>query len=183
MPKRAEERQRGTASAGAPARTGAGAGSEGAELAERPRIRTRRPEPVGAGRAESAADRSAHDRGRLASEPAACARREQRRGELFNQYRRREPRPPKRQLKVGAGPELVGGRGLVPRHGAPEHRFSRVTAPVVTTSSEWRRPLRGPPVQYVSRRYDLSSGLSTPMPSPGLGGGICIYHCCNIKYV
>jgi len=70
MPERAEERQRGTASAGAAAMAGVGAGSQGAELAERLRNGPRRPEPLGAGRAESAADR----RGACGAEGAATRR-------------------------------------------------------------------------------------------------------------
>ena len=125
----------------------------------------------GACRAESAADR----RGACGAEGAATRR-------VIHQYRRRGPRPPKRQLKEGAGPEPVGGSGPVPRHGAPEHRFSRVTVPVVTTPSEWRRPLRGSLVQRVTvvRPHDwteYTDAVSRP------GDGICIYHCCNIEYV
>ena len=56
-----------------------------------------------------------------------------------------------------------------PQEEAPEHRFSRVTVPVATTPSEWRRPLCGSLVQRGTQRYDLTTGLSTPMPSPDLG--------------
>ena len=135
---RAPERCEGGKSAGAVRRSGAATGAPMPERAEeRPRggpapgpPSTAHPGSAcscGPGARRSAADRSAPNRARPAGAPAAGARREQRRGELFNQdVRRRGARPPhpgwrpeRGRLRPQSGGSLPNG----PRVGAPERRI------------------------------------------------------------
>ena len=150
---RAPERCEGGKSAGAVRRSGAATGAPMPERAEeRPRggpapgpPSTAHPGSAcscGPGARRSAADRSAPNRARPAGAPAAGARREQRRGELFNQdVRRRGARPPHPGWRPERGRSGRRVEGACRMGRAWERRSAVfcVNAPVGDLMPEWRR--------------------------------------------